>query len=411
MRSGKDSTGLKAIITLVLVICSAQAWAAKSRIIHEFKSNGGGWPAGVIFDSAGNLYGVTIIGGPTRSSYGSVFELSPTATGGWHQTRSYVFHGGSDGYYPNEDLIMDAAGNLYGTVQIGPSGSAGGAFELSPNGNNSWNETILYSLPYVEAGLPCAGFIRDAAGNLYSTGWNGGAHGLGAVFELSPAGGGAWTETTLHSFNGSDGSHINDTILSDSSGNLYGTSLDGGSVGAGVVWELSPETGGTWSFKVIHDFGSGKDGVTPYNLGGLKIDSAGNLYGTTEYGGMFGKGEVFELTPNGDGTWAEKVLYNFTGAGSSPQTGVVFDAAGNMYGETYVGGAGNCGNVYELSPAAGGSWTYHVLRSFHGSDGCNPWMGIKFDSAGNMYGTTRFGGTYGNGVVFEIFAEVGQAKR
>ncbi len=137
--------------------------------------------------------------------------------------------------------------------------------------------------------------------------------------------------------------------------------------------------------------------------GSLIFDSLGNLYGTTQVGGIHEKGVVFELSPGLDGAWGEKVIHNFNGAnGANPYSALIMDHAGNLYSEAYTGGDGNCGLVFKLAPTTGESWTYSVLRSFHGPDGCNPRYGLVFDSAGNIYGTTQSGGTYGNGVVFEI---------
>jgi uncharacterized repeat protein (TIGR03803 family) len=186
----------------------------------------------------------------------------------------------------------------------------------------------------------------------------------------------------------------------DSSGNLYGASGDPPEGPFGSVWRV--DASGTLS--TLYTFvSSSKDGNNPIDQGGLVFDSKGNLYGTTQSGGQFTQGTVFELSPNADGTWSEKVLYSFDGTkGGHPAAGVIFDAVGNLYGEAFDGGSGKSGVVFKLSPTSDGHWKYTPLRSFHGPDGSGPSYGLTLDSSGNLYGTTWTGGAYGNGTVFEI---------
>src|ERR1039458_6939697 len=172
----------------------------------------------------------------------------------------------------------------------------------------------------------------------------------------------------------------------------------------GTVFELTPQAGGGWTETVIHSFGSGTDGAGPW--AGLIFDAAGNLYSTTKGGGTYNGGTVFELTPQAGGGWTEQVLHSFQGGadGAQPYAGLIFDAAGNLYGTTYFGGAyGYYGTVFDLTPAAGGTWTEKVLYNFSGfPDGINPVGGLIFDGTGNLYGTTYLGGTYGKGTLFEL---------
>jgi uncharacterized repeat protein (TIGR03803 family) len=225
-----------------------------------------------------------------------------------------------------------------------------------------------------------------------------------------------WTFTLLYglSFEGSTGWYPSGTTpIFDAKGNLYATTAFGGNSGCspygngcyglGVVFELSPNGGGTWTLNDLHLFSGGKDGESPSCP--LVFDASGNLYGTTFAGGKYGYGNVFELTPNANGTWTEHVLHQFTGGkdGSSPVfAGVVFDAAGNLYGTTNQGGAYGYGVVFKLTPTQTGGWHETVLRAFDNKDGAYPGGGLVFDGSGNLYGTTAGDGTTTFGTVFEI---------
>jgi uncharacterized repeat protein (TIGR03803 family) len=358
-------------------------------------------------DSSGNLYGTTFGGG--ASGYGTVFELSPAASGTWTEKFLYSFKGGSyDGLFPFAGLIMDSSGNLYGTTQGGGASGWGTVFELSPRG--TWNETILYSFSGGNDGAtPAAGLIMDSNGNLYGTTVEGGASRNGTVFELSPptTADGPWNETVLHAFKGgNDGAAPYAGLIMDSSGNLYGTTGGGGASGWGTVFELSPPTFGPlsrpWNETVLYAFKGGNDGVDP--LGGLIMDSQGNLYGTTSGGRALGYGTVFELIqiPGVPGAWNETILYAFSGGndGANPGAGLVM-AQGNLYGTTAGGGASGYGTVFELTSRPG--WTETVLHAFSGGDGATPNAGLTTDSKGYFYGTTFGGGpTVSAGTVFGL---------
>jgi uncharacterized repeat protein (TIGR03803 family) len=228
---------------------------------------------------------------------------------------------------------------------------------------------------------------------------------------------GAWAASTfkiLHVFRRFSGGHnAMGTLVSDAAGNLYGTTFNGGFVsntafcgttseGCGVVFKLAPNPDGTWTEHVLHSF-TGGDGANPG--AGVIFDAAGNLYGTTTYGGLSNVGVVFKLTHKSDGTWTEHVLYSFTGGGDGayPWAGVILDATGNLYGTTYYGGVGNFGQgngvVFELTRSASGGWSERVLHAFLGY-GANPYAGLLRGASGNLYGTAS-GGTSG-GLVFEI---------
>jgi uncharacterized repeat protein (TIGR03803 family) len=258
----------------------------------------------------------------------------------------------SDGAEPYSGLIFDSQGNLYGTSFTGGSGKGQGTvFELSPASGGNWTETVLHSFTGgSDGGNPFAGVIFDAQGNIYGTTENGGTNGFGVVFKLIPESGGTWTETVLHSFTGgTDGQYPDSLLVFDSAGNLYGTTFGGGAPsGLGTVFKLRP-VGGNWKENVVHRFKGGSDGAYPF---GVVFDTAGNLYGATEQGGSsacenLGCGTVFKMTPNADGTWAEHVLHRLKGGsgGEAPQDGPIRDLAGNLYGTTEFGGGSGCGGL------------------------------------------------------------------
>jgi uncharacterized repeat protein (TIGR03803 family) len=263
-------------------------------------------------------------------------------------------------------------------------------------------ETALYkfcSQQYCTDGaMPTAGVIFDKAGNLYGTTMIGGSNMDGAVFELKHSKSG-WTESVLYSFTGGDdGTNPIGPLVFDKAGNLYGTA-DGGGSGYGTVFELKPSSG-SWTFNVIYTFQGGDDGASPA-YGGLVVDKSGNLYGTTEMGGANGSGTVFELTPGKSG-WTKSTLYSFAGGSDAgyPLTGVTLDEAGDLYGATVSGGSYGEGAVFELEHK---SWTESVLYSFTGgSDGAYPEFGAVTIKAGNIYGTAAGGGADSLGVVYEL---------
>jgi uncharacterized repeat protein (TIGR03803 family) len=264
---------------------------------------------------------------------------------------------------------------------------------------------------------PRAGLIFDASGNLYGTTYQGGtglcssttATGCGTVFRFSPKGGGGWTYKIVHNFqnDGRDGRSPYASLIVDASGNLYATTYQGGTglctlsgtvIGCGTVFELSPKTGGGWTEKILHSFSYGTDGNYPY--ASVIFDASGNLYGTTYAGGANGYGTVFELVPNANGLWGEKVLHSFANNGTDgyyPFASLIFDAAGNLYGTTSDGGDSancrgtGCGTVFELVPTTGGRWGEKVLYSFEGGfgDGSYPSASLIFDTVGNLYGRPR----------------------
>jgi uncharacterized repeat protein (TIGR03803 family) len=263
----------------------------KEKVLHAFSGqpSDGVYPAsGVIFDKAGNLYGTTEEGGPYSNCGGGcgiVYELTKTG----EEKVLYSFGSqGEDAIFPNANLTFDKAGNLYGTAGGGGDDEGGAVFELSSTGV----ETVLYSFNRLsgDAYLPYSGVVFDKKGNLYGTTFYGGAYGQGTVFELSST----REEKILYSFGGqpSDGIEAYGSVVFDKKGNLYGSTFAGGLYGQGTVFELSPAGEET----ILYTFGSqAGDGNTP--LGDLVLDPAGNLYGVTAYGGAYGFGTVFKITP------------------------------------------------------------------------------------------------------------------
>ena len=355
--------------------------AGQETVLHSFTggADGGNPYAGVIRDSAGNLYGTT-----TRTAFGVVYKLD---TAGQY-TVLYSFTGRADGFWPYAGVIRDSAGNLYGTTQAGGPSGSGVVYKLDAAGH----ETVLYGFPGAADGAgPYGGVIRDSAGNLYGTTQYGGPTGSGVVYKLDATG----HETVLHTFTGgADGNSPTAGVIRDLTGNLYGTATGGGTPGGGVVYRL--DTAGQET--VLYNFTGGADGNNPY--AGVIRDSAGNLYGTTANGGTWGAGVVYKLDTAGN----ETVLYSFTGGadGRNPYAGVIRDLAGNLYGTTVNGGTWGWGVVYKLD--AGGHET--VLNSFTGgADGGNPYAGVIRDSGtGSLYGTTYGGGTAYAGVVYQLSA-------
>ena len=360
-------------VVFKLTPTSTGGWAETK--LHVFTGGRDGvYPSGTVtFDAVGNLYGATAGGLSTGNcnfhACGTVFELSPTANGGWRLTTLHTFIG-TDGGDVNGGLIFDSGGNLYGSTFIGGTGTCfsilacGTVFRLSPTSTGGWKLTTLHDFTIEKDGVFPSSLVMDAAGNLYGTTVQGGTNTClsgtcGTVFELSPTSSGAWNKTTLYNFTfGADGEFPYAGLVMDSAGNLYGTTWVGGKygclplTGCGVVFELSQTSSGVWSETVLHSFiGKGGDGGSPTSS--VIFGPNGNLYGTASGGGLYGYGTVFELSPSSNGAWKETVLYSFRGApndGLVPASGVIFDAAGNLYGTTFNGGAYNEGVAYRITP-------------------------------------------------------------
>jgi hypothetical protein len=457
------------LILLLALFCFFASVASaewKEKILYSFQGvSDGAIPTGaVVFDKAGNLYGATQDGGSSScdgpGQCGTVYQLAPPATkgGAWTETVLYIFkgHAQNDGATPEGGLVIDQAGNLYGTTGYGGSGPCtllGGAvgcgtvYEISPPAKQGdpWTETVLYSFQGGKDGFVGFGdLVFDAAGNLYGATLFGGGKGTtcnslyggncGTVFKLSPPKqkGGNWTEKVLHSFAGvgtgkeyGDGAEPNGGLILDSKGNVYGTTYFGGNnrgrckggvggTGCGIVFKLAPprHKGGTWTKKVLHQFDA-QDGSN--SAAGVVFDGSGNLFGTTFSGLPSGSGLVFELKkPSGTvHSWTETVLHVFSDGndGAGPLASVVFDPNGRLYGTTATATNRSAqGNVFRMRAPTkkGRAWAFSVLYTFVGNpDGAQPSSPLVFDKAGNLYGTTQDGGggkacQGGCGTVFEL---------
>jgi uncharacterized repeat protein (TIGR03803 family) len=431
-------------VGLALTAFAAPAQAKGYKQLYAFQGGtaDGAEPETALLAYKGDFYGTTCIGGAYGA--GTIFKLAYKNHKST-ETRLYSFTGGSDGSCPGGPLVADKSGNFYDAAYQGGgstncSGGCGTAFKFTPVSSTL---TVLHTFQGGSDGaIPNLGVIIDKKGNLYGTTTVGGGGncnasgnppGCGTVFKVTSGG----TETVLYPFQGGtgDGALPFGNLVADSSGNLYGTTFDGGLttcvgylnvVGCGTVFKLAPlpKRQTQWTESVLYYFCSQAncgDGAMP-DLEPLILDENGNLYGTTYQGGAnystcggYGCGTVFELAPNG----TESVLYSFCSLancsdGADPGASLIFDGKGNLYSTTQVGGSGNCsseglsgcGIVFKLAPK-GKSWTETVLHSFAGgSDGAVPAAGLIADKPGNLYSTTVEGGSAncsgGCGTIFKV---------
>jgi uncharacterized repeat protein (TIGR03803 family) len=379
-------------------------------LVHSFTGgNDGAYPdSNLIADAAGNFYGTTQIGGAFGA--GTIFKLNPTPDGKWHLSVLYTFTGGADGGNPLGTPVFDTAGNAYATVSSGGANGFGAVIEITPPAHSGqpWSEKVLYSfLAGTDGALPLGNVVFDAAGNLYGTTSIGGhGHvgclaGCGTIYELSPTGNGGWTEKVLHRLLDAfgQGAEPRAGLIMDASGNLYGTTYEGGNndfcggLGCGSVFELAAPAPGKkrWQFKNLFNFDATNGALV---RGGVTFDAAGALFGTTIYGGSNNAGTVFSLTYE-TGHWRFRTIYNFNGLdGLQPSGNLAFDNAGNLYGATYEGGANDWGSIFQLVPGDTG-WTENLFYSFVISGkkfGAGPLGGVALGADGNLYVTTNQGG-------------------
>ena len=407
---------------LATILAAPAARAQTFHVIYTFTgSQDGGLPSGAMaIDRSGALYGTTET---SRTGAGTVYKLAPRGSG-WILTPLYDFSGGSDGELPVAGVIFGPDGSLYGTTLAGgvlrgcPGNGYNGCgvvFQLQPPSSACksaicpWHETVLYSFAGGTDGWnPWDGVTFDQAGNLYGTTYYGGSSnctygGCGIVFKLTHSGG-QWTKSTLYGFaSGNDGASPMGGVTFNSSGNLYGSTTEGGTgncrSGCGTIFSLTPSNGG-WAEQVIYSFQGGSDGGYP--TANLISDTTGNLYSVIG-ANSDSDAPVFELTSS-NGNWSFNSIYQVLGGGNS----LVMDAADNLYGTSGDGGADGLGLVFKLTPSGGG-WLYTDLHDFTGfdEDGFYPNGGVALDVNGNIYGTASQGGNLsdcytGCGVVWEI---------
>jgi uncharacterized repeat protein (TIGR03803 family) len=409
-------------VFLIALLAGEAAQAQQFKLLATFSGVNGNNPNGELtLDAAGNLYGTTFYGGVDNCSYGcgTVFKLSHHSSQ-WPLTSLYDFRGDSDGKYPWAGVSFGPDGALYGTTfggGIGPCqglgySGCGTVFKLTPPAtfckavSCPWTKTVLYTFTGDGDGAnPQGHLVFDRAGNLYGTtsfGGRGSGNGNGVVYELSPSHGN-WNISVLYAFSGgSDGGTPGDGVVVDGSGNLFGITDWGGAYSHGVVYELTNSASG-WTETVLHDFAQGSEGYEP---SGLVLDSNGNIYGATSQGGSLNAGTAYELQRSGS-SFNYKIIYNFDPqitSAPAPVAAFTLDNAGNLYSTGIAGGTGGEGTVFELSPT-GGSWNITVLHNFTDNfyfDGQEPACKPIFDSQGNLYGTTEYGGRGRDGVVWEI---------
>jgi len=414
-------------VTMValLFVAPRTLWAAHEEVLHRFQNSTDGQEpfTRLISDRQGNLYGTIPRGG--QLGHGRVFELERSGKGHWKEKVLSDLEGG--GSFPASALIFDGAGNLYGTTEVGGSSSCGSSgcgvvFELSPNSDGGWTETVLHSFTGSPDGaFPVGDLVSDSAGNLYGATQQGGnssceRQGCGTIFKLTRTLG-SWTESVIYLFSEATGQAAAGPII-DTAGTLYGTTYNGGGSkncyqGCGTVFELKPVDDG-WKASIVYSFQGGGNGYFPQSS--LVLDSQGNLYGGLYRGGN-GGGVLFELRRE-HGRWQEHLLYNFctlnSCADGARPIGLTMDQNGTLYGTTERGGEahcgyngfGGCGTVFKVVPSKSG-WKETVLHVFAGvTDGAFPLAAVIFGAKGRLYGTTFGGGnnkcTDGCGTVFEV---------
>jgi hypothetical protein len=419
---------LAARLGLVVLACAAvgghgeRSSTVKVGFAWKFdgKAGGGGPSSGLIEGAGGVLYGTAYTG---AAGFGVVYSLAKPRGGAWTEKALYTFTGDADGAGPTGRLIMDASGALYGVTAGGAAYASGTVFMLTPpaQGKSAWTETTLYTFTHGDdGGVPMGGLIADAAGNLYGTTTRYGQSGYGTVFKLSPPAQGqtAWTYTVLHSFTGgTDGGSPAASLIMDSRGDLFGTAPRGGkTLVSGVVFELINTHGGGYHEETLHSF-SGPDGMYPTSP--LIADTAGNLYGTAPFGGTYGQGVAFEVSPPAQkgGAWTETAIWNFSTASGVmyPFGGLVADANGTLFGASF--GYANStylqtpSAIYALSPPAqaGQDWTQTVVTSVASRLGFDLYWPLLAMSNGTLIATaqqvgknTDTGGRHQTGDVLEI---------
>ncbi len=402
-------TGLVVIaMALTLPVVLSQAAGAQNfQVIYNFDGHGIGPvlpEAGLTIDVAGNFYGTTYGGG--AADLGTVFKLTPSGSG-WSLAILHSFTGGNDGERLYDRVTIGQAGVLYGTTNNGGGNGCqlgfgcGTLFAMRmapgptspPSGIIPWNENVLYSFTGASDGNgPEGDLIFDQQRNIYGTTPVGGSYRCGVTFEFD-----AGTQTLAPLGEDSRGCQPRHGVIFDNSGNLYGVYQGGGWFGYGAIYQLPP-SGSGWTTQILYDFSGEADGGNP--IGGLLLDSSGNIYGTTAGYTGGGGGTVFELS-FANGFWVLTTLHSFAGDHTcGPADKLIMDSTGSLYGSTFCDGAFGDGSVFKLTPSNGG-WTYQSLHDFSQVDGKNP-SALVFDAEGHLYGTTLWGGTHGEGVIFKI---------
>ena len=394
-------------ITLVILLVPA-LHAQTFSIIHSFTNNGGdgGNPEAGVTIRGGSLFGTTYSGG---LGYGTAYQITHAGNDWVHVPIAYL-PGSSSA--PIARVLFGPDGHLYGTSRSGGQLGSGSAFDLIPplslcrDARCSWKVNLLYGFegpPFDGYSVGHGDLIWDQQGNIYGTTNGGGPSDAGTVYELTPSNP-YWIETPIYIFSGgADGGRPQAGVIFDSNGNLFGATTLGGSNNAGTIFKLTYMPGVGWTETVLYNFTGGNDGKAPF--GGLIWDAAGNLYGTTSDAGTGGCGTAFELSPSGQ-TWNLTTLYSFSGQPGNddgPRASLAMDSTGNLYGTTYRCGANSRGSIFKLSNTQNG-WVYTSLHDFTaGDDGADPNSNVSIDTDGTLYGTASSdGGARNYGVVWMI---------
>ncbi len=424
LRTTTNASRLAPLLLLALAIIPPSTAATPTLLpIYSFNNlSDGAYPeAGVVMSTSGALYGTTSSGG--AAGWGTVFQLTPASGGAYTQTTLYGFTGGADGANPVADLVIGKNNVLYGTTYGGGAAGYGTVFQLAQV-SGQWVEKVLYSFQNgTDGAYPAAGLVLASTGALYGATYGGGSTGLGTVFQVTPSAG-TWTEKVLYTFQGgTDGAYPLADLALATSGVLYGTTSQGGSVTIsgsvyanwGTIFQVAPSGGGVWKESVLYTFTGGSDGGTPESA--LIIGPNTVLYGSTFWGGTptscpaagypQGCGTIFQLAPTKGAPWTQTVLHTFTGKspdGAHPYRNLARNTSGVLFGSTYAGGAPvdicfpagsfpGCGTVFNLKPpaTAGNPWTKGNLGVFTGYNGGAP-NGVIY-SSGSLFGTTIVGGT------------------
>jgi uncharacterized repeat protein (TIGR03803 family) len=404
-RSARSFEHAPVVLAAILLLAVAALGQARGQVLYSFPSDGpnGHFPTSLpLFDRSGNVFGIASLGGD--DGYGTAYELTVPLGGVNNFSLIYTFSGAPEDEAPFGNIVSDAAGNIYGVAAGGTAG-ASSVYELSPGAGGIWTESVIYTFNNTGGGPweATAGLTIDAAGNLYGSSGGGGAFGMGTIYELTPNADGSWSETVLYSFNSSDGYAPSSALVFDASGNIYGTTSTGG-IAWGTVFELSPTSGGGWTEKVLYSLPGSASLAVPNSP--VWLDSAGNIFATAFGVGYPPHGAVFELTKGSKGSWTETTLHAFSGKGgegAAPNSGLIADSDGNLYGTTYYGGTYGGGAIYVMKKDVGGQWREKTIYSFQGKpDGLGPNWGLTFGPGGDLYGVTTGGGSFNSGTVYRV---------
>jgi uncharacterized repeat protein (TIGR03803 family) len=399
--------GFAFLLTVSAQVAEAQTYSVLYNFTGG--NDGGNPYAGVTMDNAGNLYGTTLKGGSGYGSvftlqpvgngwtFSTIYSFRGGDDGAGPVARVII---GPSGF-----LYGTTSAGGGGSCRGSYSG-CGTVFSLSPSVGTflsrhpTWNESVLYRFHGLDGAYPQGDLTFAPNGNIYGTTVNGGLTGVGTVYALSPNGGGLWLQNVILALNSVlQGSYPWGGVVFDRSGNLYGVLAHDGLTGYGTVYKLTPE-GFLWLESNVHGFTWGNDGAIPQ--GGLTTDASGNVFGTTIYGGSGSGGVAFEDSDSG-GSWSHHILHAFSGGiGLGSYDKLAMDSSGNLYGTTFAEGSSNCGTVFELV-RSGNNYTYQTLHTFTGgSGGAYPFSTLAIDSDRNLYGTTSSGGSHNQGIVFKI---------